>query len=152
MERKSRIPDWVDELLGEGGVDVKDRAKINSKEEVKKFVSEMKSLRRIRMFVAYDVMLMILEKQEGYENHIDIMHELSSLKAEKQINIYTTNANVLHALYVAEADSKIDELQKLLSIVHILPSDRNYKDKIAIDTENKLITRHIASGGKMPLD
>lgn len=152
MERKSRIPDWVDELLGEGRVNIKDSAMINSKEGIRKFMCEMKSLRRIRMFVAYDVMLMILEKQAGYENHVDVMHELSSMKKERQINIYTTNANIMHALYVADADSKIDELQKLLSIVHILPSDRNYKDKIAIDNENKIIARHIALGGKMPLD
>lgn len=65
-----------------------------------------------------------------------------------KIKCFTTNASLLRAIWLSKPDNKIENLQKLIGILDILPSYANFANEKEVVEEIITVAKTLSERGK----
>ncbi len=83
-------------------------------------------MKKVCIFIAHDVIKDIIEgKNKGKSKELSIlmrrMDDDKKTNSKNQMQFVTNTSNIFRAIWLANPDSNINQLQKLLSYIRIIP-------------------------------
>jgi len=102
--------------------------------EIRKKIDDVE---KIRMIIDSSVLKSMIEgdTEKMGQQFTELLKKMNDLENKKHLEVFTTSSSLFRAIFLSNEKTNINNLQKILSFISIVPSFADFKNEEAVRNE-----------------